>query len=137
MHLYDAWAPMKEEHLLETELHCAGNYEELSLELTQRNLSHFKNHLAYHKGYIPDTLTNSLNEDDVVAWLHVDLNAAQPTIDTLNYFYPHIPKGGVILLDDYGWEDFKDTGKLLDIFFESKQGELFIMPTGQAIFFKS
>jgi len=136
MHLYDSWSSMKKEHLLESESLSVGNYGLLSLETTKNNLSAFNEFLVYHPGYIPESLSMSLQSPDSIVYLHVDLNSAKPTENTLEFFYPRLISGGVILFDDYGWVGYDDTRITVNNFFNNKPGIIFPLPTGQAIYYK-
>jgi len=64
------------------------------------------------------------------------LNAAKYTLDTLEYFFPRITRGGVILFDDYGDTSYSDTKEIVDKFFSNKSGILMKLPTGQAIYYR-
>jgi len=132
-HLYDSWDAMKKEDLLESELVNLGRYWNLYIDLAKRNLSEFKN-VSYHKGYIPQSF-ESLPVPPTIVYLLIDLNSAKPTLDTLEFFYPRLVKGGVILFDDYGWKGFEDTKRIVDEFLHNKPGMLLKLPTGQAIYF--
>jgi hypothetical protein len=59
-----------------------------------------------------------------------------PTEETLKFFYEKILPGGVILFDDYAWNGYVDTKRVVDRFFQMKNVELLHLPTGQAIVFK-
>ncbi len=61
--------------------------------------------------------------------LFVALNIA------LEFFYPRLVVGGVILFDDYGWDAYEDTKNTIENFFKDKPGLLMKIPTGQAIYF--
>ncbi len=64
-----------------------------------------------------------------------DLNSAKPTESALDFFYPRLVPGGVILFDDYGWDAYEDTKNAIENFFTNKPGILMKLPTGQAIYF--
>ena len=134
IHLYDSWSAMKSEDLSETEKCNAGRYNTLNLERTKKNLDEFKNNIVYHHGYIPDTFSNSKTPRNIV-YLHIDLNSTNPTIDTLDFFFPRLLKGGVIVFDDYGNTGYPDTKIEIDEFFKNKPGALMQSPTGQAIYY--
>jgi len=134
MHLYDSWGPMREEELLKTELSNVGKYSDISLEKTKKNLAEFKNQVFYHQGYIPESL-NVLPIPDVILYMHIDLNAAMPTLAGLKFFYSRIVSGGVILFDDYGDLCYQETKEVVDSFFADKPGILMKLPTRQAIYF--
>ena len=70
-----------------------------------------------------------------ISYLSIDLNSAIPTISALEHFYPILERNGIILFDDYGWEDYIETRKAINIFFNDKSGILMPLPTGQAIYF--
>jgi len=135
MHLYDSWAPMKKEYLKETEYAKIGDYEKLDIEITKKNLYDFKNFLIYHQGYIPDSLKQKPESPENIIYLHIDLNSSKPTLATLEFFYPRLLSGGVIVFDDYGWRGYEDTKKVVDSFFSDKPGIIQKLPTGQAIYF--
>lgn len=134
MHLYDSWGPMREKELLKTELSGVGRYSNSSLEKTKRNLAEFKKKVFYHQGYIPESLYASAAPDSII-YAHIDLNSAMPTLAALEFFYPKIVSGGIILFDDYGWLSYQDTKEAVDSFFAKKPGILMKLPTGQAIYF--
>jgi O-methyltransferase len=133
--LYDAWTAMKTEDLLDSEKRNAGAYGYLDLENTKRNLIEFQHDTAFIKGRIPDSFKTSDNPTEVV-WIHIDLNSSLPTAAALQFFFDRIVPGGVVLLDDYAGHGYEDTKLAVDQFFSGKNGVLFPLPTGQAIFFK-
>ncbi len=133
--LYDAWESMRADYLLESEKHHAGSYSYLQVEQTRENLIEYDDHTVLNKGFIPESFENSSNPDELV-WLHIDLNSSLPTESALKFFFEKIPKGGVVLFDDYAWPDWHDTKNVVDRFFADKPGLLLPLPTGQSIFFK-
>lgn len=133
--LYDAWEGMKADYLLESEKSIAGSYAYLSVENTANNLSDFAKHSQFVKGFIPESFETGGIPPELV-WLHIDLNASQPTTAALEALFDRIPPGGVILFDDYGWGAHRDTKTAVDRFFATRAGLLLPMPTGQAMFFK-
>ena len=134
-YLYDAWEGMRREYLLDTELGHLGDYAYLNQKKTEENLSDFSEQTIFNRGFIPDSFNKSINPDTLV-WLHIDLNSSAPTEAALEFFFDKMPKGAVILFDDYAWEGYKDTRLAVDDFCKDKSGLLQHLPTGQAIFFK-
>lgn len=135
MHLYDSWETMLSEDLTSEEMLIQNRYKNNSLERTKHNLKEFSKQLIYHVGYVPASLTIEPIFNDVLQYLHIDLNSMKSTLSALEYFYPLMSTGSVILFDDYGWSGFKDTKKAIDTFFHDKPGTLLKMPTGQALYF--
>ncbi len=135
-YLYDAWDAMKEDLLLESEKDLVGQYSYLDMSATEKNLTMFNSEsLFFNKGYIPDSFKSAQNPSNLV-WLHIDLNASEPTLDALNFFWDDIEEGGVILFDDYALPGYQDTQVRIEKWFSTKSGTLFHMPTGQAIIIK-
>ncbi len=135
MHLYDSWDAMRENELLETEMDHVGYYSELDISTVKNNLKEFEDKLIYHVGYIPESLLSKESPKSIV-YMHVDLNAAKPTLAALEFFFPKLVRGGVILFDDYGQEAYNETKKVIDIFFSDKPGLILKLPTSQAIYFR-
>jgi O-methyltransferase len=54
----------------------------------------------------------------------------------LELFFPKLQDRGIILFDDYGAINYRDTRKIIDNFFRDKPGILMELPTGQAIYYK-
>ena len=135
MYLYDSWDSMREKELLETEMNHVGNYSELDVNNIKKNLKEFEDRLIFNIGHIPDSLISSKSPESIV-YLHIDLNSAKPTLSTLEFFFPKLLKGGVILFDDYGQEEYNDTKKVIDRFFSDKPGLLLKLPTSQSIYFR-
>lgn len=134
LHLYDAWTAMRPEDLTETEKPVTGTYTDLSQERTRRNLADNATHFRWHPGLIPATLDETAPES--ISWLHVDLNSAAATTAALEFFWPRLQAGGVIVFDDYGWTFFDETRVAVNAFFASRPGTLLPLPTGQAFYFR-
>jgi hypothetical protein len=134
LHLYDAWAPMRKENLLESET-LANNYSNISIQRVKNNLSEFDD-VVYHPGYIPESFHKEPSSPEKISYLHIDLNSAVATVEALEHFWPRLIRGGVVLFDDYGWLDYSDTKERVDDFFSNKHGILMPLPTGQAIYYR-
>jgi O-methyltransferase len=67
-----------------------------------------------------------------LAFVHLDLNAAAPTGHVLEHVFPRLSPGGIIVFDDYGWDEYADQRSVIDAFFASRAEELVALPTGQA-----
>lgn len=136
LHLYDSWSGMIKEGLLESETSSLGRYSELEIEITKNNLKEFEKSIVYHKGYIPEIFNQEPSSPSSIIYMHVDLNSTPPTMSALEYFFPKLTSGGIILFDDYGWKNHKDTKHAIDKFLKNLPGIIMQLPTGQAIFFK-
>jgi len=136
MHFYDSWNAMRKEDLYSAEESKIGSYSNLNIETIKKNLFEFQNNIVYHIGFIPESLNAEPKSPKSIIYLHIDLNSAKTTLETLHYFYPNLVPHGIILFDDYGWMEYGETKKVVDLFLKDKSGLLQKLPTGQAIFYK-
>ena len=134
--LYDSWSKMLEKYLTNTELKSIGSYQYLDFNNVVNNLKVFNKNTIFNKGYIPDSFLTSKNPE-TISWLHIDLNSCKPTIASLNFFFNKVIKNGIIIFDDYGFNEHLETKIAIDKFLSNKKGTFFHIPTGQAIFYKS
>jgi hypothetical protein len=134
-YLYDSWQAMREKDIADEKKNL-GKYFYLDIENTKENLEEYENNVSYMVGYIPEIFVTEKKHPDNISWLHIDLNASMPTLETLNFFFPKLCKDGVILFDDYGWDGYESTRKVADTFLKDKKGDFLHFPTGQAMFIK-
>jgi hypothetical protein len=85
-------------------------------------------------GRIPETLGDS---PDAVAFLHVDLNHAAAESAAVRHFWPRMPKGAVLVFDDYGFEGFEASRGAADALGRELRFSVLASPTGQGIVIKS
>lgn len=65
---------------------------------------------------VPDFIRK--NKEIRIALLHIDVDLYQPTKTCIENFFPHVVKGGIIVLDDYG--AFPGANKAIEEFIDSK-----------------
>lgn len=132
---YDSWAAMREQDLLPAESWVSGTYAYLDLKQTRRNLRQFGQAVRYCEGFIPASL-REFDGPSQVHWLHIDINSAMPTESMMAHFWDRMPKGGVVLLDDYSHRGFEDTKRLVDEFLVQREQWVLALPTGQGLLIK-
>lgn len=103
-------------------------------EVTKKNLHMYAGRCHYYKGWIPARFPDV--KDKKFAFVHVDVDLYQPTLDTLEFFYERVSPGGVIVCDDYGSTLCFGARKAMDEFMADKPESLFQIPTGQALIVK-
>lgn len=86
------------------------------------------------RGFVPDTFAKAC--PDSVAFLHLDMNNAPAEIGALNTLFDRVSKGGIIVLDDYGWLAYREQKLAEDRFFEERGYTVLETPTGQGILIK-
>jgi len=133
VHLFDSFEGLSEPLPHESHHWTRGDLL-ASEELLRSNLSRFNNYTTY-QGWIPDRF------DDVetlkFSFVHVDVDLEQPTRDSIEFFYPRMPPGAVLLLDDHGYTTCPGARAAAIGFFTSKREEVLDLATGQGLVIKS
>jgi O-methyltransferase len=103
-------------------------------ELARSNFAAYpRAHLV--RGTVPETL--STVGIDRVAYLSIDMNLALPERAAIEWFWPKLVSGALVILDDYGWEPFSLQRRTMDEFAASVEVEILTLPTGQGILYKT
>lgn len=71
-----------------------------SLDTVKNSLRAFPG-IGYYPGWIPHAFPDE--PDARYRFVHVDVDIYQPTRDSLDYFYPKLVPGGMIVCDDFNW----------------------------------
>ena len=58
------------------------------------------------------------NKEIRISLLHIDVDLYEPTKVSLEIFFPHVAKGGIVILDDYG--AFPGANKAIEEYFYNK-----------------
>ena len=102
------------------------------LKKVTENLSGYT--LKIHKGWIPDCFSNS--EQHYFCFVHIDVDLYQPTLDSIEFFYPRMNEGGLILCDDYGFTSCPGAAKAIDQFLQDKQEKMISLSGGGGFLIK-
>ncbi|HSI39147.1 MAG TPA: TylF/MycF/NovP-related O-methyltransferase [Xanthobacteraceae bacterium] len=86
------------------------------------------------KGWIPERFGEVSNKTFCLA--HIDVDLYQPTLDSLNYFYPRLSQHGIIVCDDYGSGHYPGARLAFDEFFADKPEVPIELPQGQCFIIK-
>ncbi len=101
-----------------------------SLEHVRRVLHDFPG-IHFHPGFIPQILTRL--PETPWAFVHIDVDLYQPTLESLEYFYPRMVKGGIVICDDYGSMLFPGARKAWDQYCNGHGMPFVVLETGQAV----
>ena len=104
----------------------SGN-EGIGVEQLLQVLKHKRidNNVDLIKGEVCNTIPTYIeNHPELkISLLNIDVDVYEPTKATLEYFYPRVSKGGVIILDDYA-NVFPGANKAVDEYFKGKNVEI-------------
>jgi hypothetical protein len=86
------------------------------------------------RGWIPERFQEA--EDRLFCFVHIDVDLYQPTLDSISFFYPRMVPGGIILLDDYGFDNCKGVTEAVDCFMADKPEPIVNVASGGAFILK-
>jgi O-methyltransferase len=105
-----------------------------SLEEVCERFSYFSENVEFIRGDLPNSILNITTGP--ISFIHVDLNAAEPEVASLEILYPELIQGGIVLLDDFGQPEYVESNRAMIEFAESKNLEILWLPTGQGLMIK-
>lgn len=101
LHLFDTFAGLPPTSESDTQFRM-GRFEQgefaCALEEVQRYLGDLSN-VHFHPGFFPDTGAALTNER--FSFVHLDVDIYESTIGSLEWFYPRMLRGGVIISHDF------------------------------------
>ncbi|MGO9835099.1 MAG: TylF/MycF/NovP-related O-methyltransferase [Polyangiaceae bacterium] len=103
-------------------------------DLARRNFSRCPGCVLV-RGKIPDTLTRY--DVKQVAYLHLDMNIATPEIAAIEHFWSRLVTGGIVILDDYGFEHYRPQKTAMDAWARNSGVLVATLPTGQGMMLKA
>lgn len=110
-------------------------FSDTSLEGVKRYVSQKNDNVHYYKGYFPDSIPPGFDALRF-AFVSLDADLFEPTIEGLNFFYPRMSVGGFLIVHDYNaWIGAR---KAVDEFFADKAEIPVPMPdkSGSALILK-
>jgi hypothetical protein len=87
-----------------------------------------------YPGWIPDRFPEV--DDRCFSFVHIDVDLYQPTLDSLEFFYPRLSTGGIIVLDDYGFGTCPGATAAVDSFMRDKAEPIVNLSAGGAFLMK-
>ena len=112
-----------------------NNFKDTSVDSILRFIDPQNSNVRVYQGYFPETVNKKL-EQSIFSFVHLDADLFEPTKNGLEFFYPRVSSGGIILIHDYNaWPGCR---KAVDEFFCLKKEFPIPMPdkSGSAIIVK-
>lgn len=91
--------------------------------------------VVFHKGWIPAVFGEL--PTGKWAFVHLDVDHYAPTYASLEYFYPKLAPGGVVICDDYGSPTFPGAQRAWHAYCDEHAVPYIVHDTGQAVILKS
>jgi hypothetical protein len=117
----------------QTEADRVSPYYAKSVDDVRRNFEVWSN-VNVVQGNVYDTLKDL--DTTTIAMLHLDLNFHEPEIWALRLLWNRIPRGGVVLFDDYAMRNCENQFNAINGVAEEFGFEVLATPTGQGIVIK-
>lgn len=133
VHLFDSFEGLSTPGEADGSFWSRGDLTASEQQLRQ-NLSSFGSIVHVYKGWIPERFDEVA--DRTFSFVHIDVDLYQPSWDSLEFFYPRVPPGGIIVSDDYGFSTCPGAKGALDEFVADKPEKVVQVPTGQAFIVK-
>ena len=132
LHLFDTFDGMPETDA-GRDLHKRGDFADTSLQSVQARIP--ESSVTFHKGLIPATFAEL--GDASIAFAHVDVDIYAAVREGCEFIYPRVRPGGFMVFDDYGFPSCPGARMAVDEYFAARIAFPLVLPTGQAIVFKS
>ena len=130
LHLFDTFAGLPDPAAFEHDRMRTGHYA-ASLAGVQAFLADVPN-VHYYPGLFPDTAGPAA--DRRFSFVHLDVDLKSSTLACLEFFYPRLVPGGVLLTHDYSYLD--GVREAFAEFFADKRERPIELPTSQAMLVK-
>lgn len=101
--------------------------------VAERNLKQFEN-VQLLQGWIPERFSEVGTY--AFSFVHLDVDLYQPTLDSMEFFYPRLSPGGLLVCDDYGFVTCPGAKSAIDEFLSDKPEEFVLLSTGQGFLIK-
>jgi len=133
-HIFDSFEGLSEVKTQDTNLKKMGTNEisKIRLQFASNEsfvrdevLKEFK-FVKTYKGWIPEKFHHV--ENLKVCFVHIDVDLYEPTLQCLEFFFPRLSEGGIIVCDDYNTFEFDGSKKAWDDFFSKEKVKINFAP---------
>jgi len=83
--------------------------------------------IEVYKGWVPKKF--NMVDDLRFSFVHIDVDLYEPTLKSLEFFFPRLLEGGIIVCDDYNSVDFNGSKLAWDEFFSKNKVNLNFAPS--------
>jgi O-methyltransferase len=107
-------------------MHWASGDMQCEISQVKKALDGFD--VTLHAGWIPDRFAEVTIRK--FSFVHIDVDLAKPTRESLAFFHPLMEKGGIILCDDYGFSTCRGATEAIDDYLRDKPEKMLALPDG-------
>jgi O-methyltransferase len=109
------------ETVAEDNFHAKGDFSDTGAEKVIKGLSRLNGNFQAHVGFFSDTIPKLAAEGPrKLSFAHIDADLYESVRDALEFCYPRMSPGGLIILDDYGAPTCAGAKHAADEFFSTR-----------------
>lgn len=137
-YLFDTWAGIPVEQMSDEEKRLGvenmnrkyQNGDVLHADVVKK-FSRWPNAVVV-RGRVPDSL-GAMKDSQQVAYASIDLNVTEAEMGAIDFLWPRMVAGGLVLLDDYGWAPHINQKVAWDDWAKRHGVMILALPTGQGL----
>lgn len=103
-------------------------------DLVRKQLKPFADSIVFHPGWIPSRFDDVAEK--MFAFVHIDVDLFEPTLASIEFFYPRLSPGAVLLCDDYQSSICPGATEAIDRFLADKPEKMVVLDAGGGFFIK-
>jgi len=130
-HVFDSFEGLSEPDGMEKRWWRRGDLSAATQEFMDA-VESYQDRVCVYQGWIPTQF--HYVRDFHFRFVHVDVDLAEPTRECVEFFWPRVVGGGVMVFDDYGFRQCAEARRVIDGYFP--QDEIIQLTTGQAFVVK-
>ena len=130
LHLFDTFEGIPDSNLTESEREArfAGRLNDTSAAYVAELLTPWDPIAQLWPGDVFETFPAA--DTGELAFVHIDLNAAAPTVHVLEHTYDRLVPGAIVVFDDYGFPGYEVQRGLIDAFLRDRREDVIALPDG-------
>ena len=114
-HIFDSFEGLSQPSPVDGAYWTKGDLTATAGEL-RSNLAEFSAFIDVHPGWIPEVF--GPHRDARFSFAHIDVDLYEPTLASLEFIFPRLSSGGVLLCDDYGFRTCPGATAAMKEYFE-------------------
>lgn len=135
--LFDTFSGFDQRDLVGIDQQHKLEFADTSVDYVRQTVGH-PDIVTYLQGFFPETITDEVRGRQF-ALAHIDCDLYEPMKAALEFFYPRMPKGGMLILHDYSSGTWEGATRAIIEFYEATGEHVALWPdkSGTAMIRKS
>lgn len=103
-------------------------------DVVKHNLAAFGASLKTYKGWVPERFSEV--EGHRFSFVHIDVDLYEPTLASIEFFYPRMNPGGIVVCDDYNFTTCPGATRAIDEFMAGRPEKMIGLSGGGGFLIK-